>query len=170
MQITSILQSSNKQPQECITQLYLVRTCSYAAKIHSQCYRNTSIVVWYISCVQYVDMDFSSYRSFLIWSWLDNLPLVAYNTHQDNSKETIALADSGPSLFTLGTMFPGDINLTNSLSSVKLQCSLYGTSYLENRETTYRLVTITFAKYLQNYMNLNLHAHNSSCQGIVQLL
>lgn len=42
----------------------------------------------------------------------------------------MALADSGPSLFTLGIMFAGDMNLTNSLSSVKLECSLYGTSYL----------------------------------------
>jgi hypothetical protein len=39
-------------------------------------------------------------------------------------EETIALADSGPSLFTLGIILFGDKKFTNSLSSVKLQCSL----------------------------------------------
>lgn len=53
---------------------------------------------------------------------------------QDNKREIIALADSGPSLFTLGMMLSGDISSTNSLSSVKLQCSLYGTSYLMNKK------------------------------------
>lgn len=45
----------------------------------------------------------------------------------------MAFAESGPSLLTLGIMFSGDRSFTNSLSSVKLQCSLYGTSYLDNR-------------------------------------
>lgn len=53
--------------------------------------------------------------------------------HQDDRREIIALAESGPSLPTLGITFVGDTSLTNSASSVKLQCSLYGTSYLESK-------------------------------------
>lgn len=41
------------------------------------------------------------------------------------------LAESGPLLLTLGIMLTGETSFTNSLSSVKLLCSLYGTSYLE---------------------------------------
>lgn len=48
----------------------------------------------------------------------------------DVRRANIASALSGPSLFTLGIMWSGDTNRTNSRSSVKLQCSLYGTSYL----------------------------------------
>lgn len=39
--------------------------------------------------------------------------------------------DSGLLLLTLGMIFSGERNCTNSLSSVKLLCSLYGTSYLK---------------------------------------
>lgn len=56
----------------------------------------------------------------------------------------MALAESGPSLLTLGIIFTGDMNFTNSLSSEKLQCSLYGTSYLRMREvkaTVTRVIT-----------------------------
>jgi len=56
-------------------------------------------------------------------------------TYQDNNREIIASEDSGPSLLTLGIMLLGDTSFTNSLSSVKLLCSLYGTSYLMNKES-----------------------------------
>lgn len=43
------------------------------------------------------------------------------------------LADSSPSLLTLGIILSGDMNFTNSFSSEKLLCSLYGTSYLKEK-------------------------------------
>lgn len=49
-------------------------------------------------------------------------------------------------------MFTGDTNLTNSLSSVKLLCSLYGTSYLDGKATkTY--VNTDFLLLIINYKN-----------------
>lgn len=51
----------------------------------------------------------------------------------DVSREIIELADSGPSLLTLGIILSGDVNFTKSFSSEKLQCSLYGTSYLKQK-------------------------------------
>ncbi|KAF7817337.1 ethylene-responsive transcription factor ERF017-like [Senna tora] len=78
----------------------------------------------------------SDYSGF--YSELDDLHVHHFQSpsavNQDNKREIIALADSGPSLFTLGTMFSADMSFTNSLSSVKLQCSLYGTSYLAGPE------------------------------------
>lgn len=53
--------------------------------------------------------------------------------NQDNRRRIIVSTESGPRLFTLGIMFAGDTNLTHSLSSVKLLCSLYGTSYLDGK-------------------------------------
>jgi len=82
---------------------------------------------------------------FFLWS-SQVLPLVHLSNEQslvmknftqfcgsDIRRAIMASADSGPSLFTLGIMFSGEINCTNSLNSVKLQCSLYGTSYLDRQ-------------------------------------
>lgn len=44
----------------------------------------------------------------------------------------MALLEASLSLLTLGIILVGDISFTNSLNSSKLQCSLYGTSYLHN--------------------------------------
>ena len=68
-----------------------------------------------------------------------------------NSWASIASALSGPSLFTLGIMCSGDMNLTNSCSSVKLLCSLYGTSYLwRQRNGRWNYVTCCLDKYCLN--------------------
>lgn len=74
------------------------------------------------------------------------------STNQDNMREIIASADSGPSLFTLGIMLSGDVSFTNSLSSVKLQCSLYGTSYLINKENFDLLIAVKFKESHQTVL------------------
>lgn len=60
-----------------------------------------------------------------------------WSANQDDNSEVMARAESGPWLFTLGIMFTGDTSFTKSLSSEKLLCSLYGTSYLYINEIFY---------------------------------
>lgn len=68
--------------------------------------------VWTLSIISKQKFVFS-------WSHYPNELCYSFN-----SWASIASALSGPSLFTLGIMFSGDMNLTNSCSSVKLLCSL----------------------------------------------
>lgn len=86
--------------------------------------------------------------------------------NQDNMREIIASADCGPSLFTLGMMLSGDISFTNSLSSAKLQCSLYGTSYLTNKENFVKLCS--FKEREQTVLpTANLHLLTSSVETYI---
>lgn len=76
----------------------------------------------------------------------------------------MASADCGPSLFTLGIICCGEMNRTNSFSSVKLLCSLYGTSYLERGNNTTFMKNTFFLKNLKLNVTKrnNIHAKRSS--------